>query len=1080
MNPDEIQKLRSLTSFDALVDYLRDELDWPIEAEDAEKITFPYKAEELGLDPTQVVKVESIRQMRPLAEGQPWGVFYIEFESKKLPVVLLRRILHALVPSSRRQDPDRPAWKMSDLLFISSQGTASERSISFAHFRQEAQGKPELRTFSWDVHETHLYYIDKLNLAALRWPQDEENANAWREQWRAAFTIEHGYVPRTAQALAEQMARIAKDIRQAVEDLYSLEHAGGPLHQLHLSLKLSLITDLEAGDFADMYAQTVTYGLFAARATHQGPFAGGNVAALIAHTNPFLRELLEQMTEQQALELDELGVDELSDLLRQVDMEAILRDFGRQKRGEDPVIHFYETFMQQYDPQQKTKRGEFYTPDPVVSFIVRSVDHLLRTEFDYPDGLADSGTMPWKGQQAPRVQVLDPATGTGTFLKYVIQVVWESFYNKTRKLSAAERRARWNQYVRERLLPRLHGFELKMAPYTIAHMKLGLALQEKGFDFQEGERLQVYLSNALQPAHEVARVDTPALAHEAEQANQVKTGNPVTVVIGNPPYAGHSSNASRNAQGEWNFIGQLLQDYYRVDGQPLGEKNPKWLQDDYVKFLRFGQWCIEQSGAGILAMITNHSYLDNPTFRGMRQSLMYTFSEIYVLDLHGNSKKKETAPDGSKDENVFDIQQGVAICLMVRRPGVTRLARVYRADLYGLREFKYEWLITHHRDTGSVEWQELWSQQPYYLFTKQNLDLRREYEQGWKITEIMPLNLLGFQTHRDPVAVSFDPESLYKQVEKYLDRKPSKTEWQEFCQKCDYRPFDKRFVYLGKNVCDRPRLDVESHLFMPNLALNMMRQTKANVWRHVLVSSSPTPAVFIEIKDGSSVFPLYLYSSPRNPRQGTLFDEPMGYENSERVPNISGSFVSVLQKNFGLRFVSNQSDGLYDALEPEDVLYYSYAIFHSPAYRERYAEFLKIDFPRLPLTSNLLLFRDLCRLGGELVGLHLLESPLLDQPITHFTGQGDKVVAKGHPKYSQGRVWINPQQGFEGVPAEVWEFHIGGYQVCHKWLKDRRGRRLSDEDVEHYQKVVVALKETMRLMGEIDDVIEGRGEWPIR
>lgn len=863
MDPNDIKKLRKLTSFEALVDYLRDDLDWPIEAEDAEKVAFEYDPKELRIDPLHAVKIESIKQIRPLSDKQPWGVFYIQFENKNLPVVLLRRILHALVPASRKRDPDRKAWKMSDLLFISSQGAENDRSISFAHF-QEVDGRPQLRTFAWDVKETHLYYIKNLNLNALRWPADARDADAWRRQWSEAFTVAYRYVPTTAEMLAKKMAQIASYIREAVELTYSMEHAGGPLHQLHLSLKMDLISDLSEDDFSDMYAQTVTYGLFAARATRSGSFGSGDFAkrpgegsrsgtaevvttakAMIEHTNPFLRELLEQMMDQQSLDLDELGVTELTDLLGKVNMEAILQDFGRQKRGEDPVIHFYETFMRAYDPQQKTKRGEFYTPDPAVSFIVRSVDYLLRTEFGCEDGVATPINPSPKfrplefggGQEGAFSPVfLDPATGTGTFLRYIIMVAWDTFYQKYKKLSNAQRKEKWNQYVRQSLLPRLYAFELKMSPYTIAHMKVGLTLQEYGFEFQEGERLRIYLTNALQPAHEVARVDTPALAHESEQANEVKNKAPITVVIGNPPYSKFSAN-----NGQW--ISDLLRSYYQVDGKPLGEKNPKWLQDDYVKFIRFGQWRINESGYGILAMITNHGYLNNPTFRGMRQQLLQSFSKIYILDLHGSSKKQEKSPDGSKEENVFDIQQGVAICLMIKSQTTSTTTDVYHSDIFGSRKSKYEILLLE--DVSNIKWNKLKPESPSYLFIPQDTLLLPEYNEGWLVSKIFPIFASTVTTARNDFSMAYSPDVLDERIkdlqnlsipdktirEKYSLKDVSYwtlakarrelstiTDRKKYIKTYCYRPFDFRFVYYHKAVCERLRAEVMSHMQNENIA----------------------------------------------------------------------------------------------------------------------------------------------------------------------------------------------------------------------------------------------------------------------
>ena len=334
-------------------------------------------------------------------------------------------------------------------------------------------------------------------------------------------------------------------------------------------------------------------------------------------------------------------VETLSALLAHADMDAILENFGHSTRQEDPVVHFYETFLAAYNPQERERRGVYYTPEPVVSYIVRSVDHLLKEKFHRPTGLADTNTM-----------ILDPATGTGTFLYFVIREIYEALENQ---------RGTWDTYVRNHLLPRVFGFELLMAPYTVAHMKLGIELREMGYTFRDEGRLGVYLTNTLE---ETARASeamfSQFIAEEADAATAVKRDRPIMVVLGNPPYSGHSAN-----KGKW--IDGLVRDYYFVDGQPLGERNPKWLQDDYVKFIRFGEWRINQTGEGVLAFVTNHGYLDNPTFRGMRQQLMQTFTDIYIIDLHGSARKKETAPDNSADENVFDIMQGIAIGIFVKQ-----------------------------------------------------------------------------------------------------------------------------------------------------------------------------------------------------------------------------------------------------------------------------------------------------------------------------------------------------------------------------------------------------------------------------
>jgi predicted helicase len=388
-------------------------------------------------------------------------------------------------------------------------------------------------------------------------------------------------------------------------------------------------------------------------------------------------------------------------------MEAVMRDFGDRNPEEDPVIHFYEDFLKEYDAEKRIKRGVFFTPRPVVSFIVRSVDEILRNEFGLEDGLADTTTL---GEMAKRhielrvpkgvkpdepfVKILDPACGTGTFLVEVIDLIQQTMKAKWRRQRHTELEVvrLWNEYVAEHLLPRLYGFELMMAPYAIAHTKIGLKLHETGYNFRAHERARIYFTNSLEEPKDFSdrfEFDAPALAHEAHAVNAVKRGTRFTAIIGNPPYAGHSANASwemKDGREVPTFIGRLVQDYYQVDGRPLGERNPKWLQDDYVKFMRFGQWSLQQSSLGILAMISNHGYLDNPTFRGMRQRFVEQFDRIFVLDLHGNTKKKERCPDGSKDENVFDIQQGVAIGAFVKKVGQGSGCNVSHAHLWGLRD----------------------------------------------------------------------------------------------------------------------------------------------------------------------------------------------------------------------------------------------------------------------------------------------------------------------------------------------------------------------------------------------------------
>jgi len=930
---------------------------------------------------------------------------------------------------------------------------------------------------------------------------------------------------RTARQLATLLARKAQLLDSLVVQTFENEAEAGELHEQFRSIKEMLVPDMSEAAFADMYAQTIAYGLFAARIFDPTPenFTRMEAASLLPPTNPLLRAFFKHLGSYDFDNDPAVAwcIDEMCALFLHADIHKILEDFSRKKGFEDPIVHFYETFLAEYNPKLRKSRGVYYTPEPVVSFIVRSVDTILKNKFDKPKGLADQS-----------VYVLDPATGTATFLRAVIEMVHRYFVEKGQA-------GMWDAYVPEYVLKRIFGFELLMAPYSIAHLKLGQQLRETGYKFESGERLGIYLTNTLEEAAKKSESLlglAKLISDEGDAASHIKRDEPVMVVLGNPPYAGHSAN-----KGEW--ISRMMQDYYQVDGQPLGEKNPKWLQDDYVKFLRFAQWRIEQTGHGIVAMITNHGYLDNPTFRGMRQSLMNTFDEIYVLDLHGNTKKKEKAPDGGEDKNVFDIQQGVSICMMVKYAQPKEKTSVFHAHLWGKRDVKYTAL--DEEDISSIAWTETEPESPYYLFIPQNKGLWDEYQQGWSLPDVFPVNVLGFQTHRDHFAIAFTSEEMEQRTsdmrnsfisdielrQKYnlkdnRDWKLSEarqqarnTSHKEVVLDCQYRPFDVRPSYFSYEAMDYPRRELIDHVAgRRNLCLNVCRQTKASEWRHAVVSDKPTPAVYVEIKDGSNVMPLYVYPSD-NGAQGDLL------ATKKKKPNFTPEFVESLSERLGLTFdpaahrgihtgviasEAKQSHGdrhgasplaMTEAWNPEDLFCYAYAVFHSPTYRNRYAEFLKIDFPRLPLISDKGLFFKLAELGEELVLLHLMRSPKLNDFITSFPHSGSNIVEKvmfrhcepeakqsgdchvapcGAPRNDGnvviGNVWFNKNQCFEGVEEEDWNFHIGGYQVLAKWLKDRKGRPLSFDDIEHYQKIVVAIHETRRLMAEIDAAIPA---WPM-
>jgi hypothetical protein len=1135
--------LRAIRTFKELVRYLEDELGWPLDGYDIEDLTFDYEPDELGLKPADAAKIKSIRQLRPLDSKQPWGIFFIEFDKKKLPVVVLRRILSHLVVKKRASanKADRAAWHSEDLLFISAFGAEDDgREISFAHFHQEEGDMPTLRVLGWDGGDTSLK-IDHLATTLrekLHWPDGKESLDHWRARWSGVFRHRVGHVINTSDMLAEAMAVLAKRIRDAAQTLIDRETDHGPLRKLHAAFKLNLIHDLTEEGFADTYAQTITYGLLTAAISRTEMSEGRKGTALVASnisdmvpvTNPFLKEMLQTFLHaggrKGGIDFDELGVQDVVELLRgeETDLPAILRDFGNKTRGDDPVIHFYEHFLNAYNKALRIQRGVFYTPNPVVSYIVRSVDELLKTEFGLEHGLADTITWgefiqkskinnPQSEIKLPPltdepgctetispdeffVQILDPATGTATFPVEVIDVIYNYLKDLWKKRGAAAMPSipnsksniqnfpdYWNEYVPKALLPRLHAFELMMAPYAIAHMKIGLKLAETGYRFGTEERARIYLTNALEPwQKQLPLIGFDALAHEAAAVNEIKRHKRFTVVIGNPPYSIASANLSETAKA-------LVEQYRYVNGVRIRErgalKAEVILQDDYVKFLGLAQNTIRASGTGTVGMITNSNCYQNPVLRGVRYALQREFQVIHALELGGQSKAGR-----GEDENVFDIDTSVAVSVLVQHPNAKQYCGIARVS--GSRRSKYEKLLV---STSSMLCLTPFNPKPeQFLFLSFASAFGDEYNGGFPIDRAFGVTSIGIKTARDQLVLDFDRTSVAERIANLRDVRlttselrerfsiSDNTQWkftealpkfrasfkESHFAEVEARPFDRRWLYFHPSLVFNTRPGINRHIHgRRNLCLLAMRRIRTEGYAHFFVVSRIGMGEIISSADNCNFFPLYLYH-----------DDPLS-PNAGREPNLTLDFLTVLANRLGAK--------LGTAYTPEDIFHYAYAVFHSPGYRSRYAEFLKIDFPRLPLTGNLELFRALARLGGELTALHLLESPKLDQPITKFIGRSKEVTRIG---WSDNTVWIDAPAkkkdvdqapgsiGFKGVPEAVWNFHIGGYQVCQKWLKDRKGRTLTDEDIAHYHKIVISLSETIRLMAEIDQVIETHGGWP--
>ncbi len=874
------------------------------------------------------------------------------------------------------------------------------------------------------------------------------------------FAKSHKEPIRSGAHLSKIMGGKAQRIRDNVRQFLATEsNKNIELARVYETIKKLLVHDLTLEAFADMYAQTLVYGLFVARYHDESPesFTRQEARDLVPASNPLLRHFFDHIVGPNFDKRLEYIVNELCEVFSHADVQELMKEYfkddlwGKTERGPDPIIHFYEDFLKEYDADLRKKMGAYYTPLPVVQFIVRSVDYLLEKEFGFLAGLADTSKT---ADGIHKVQIFDPAVGTGTFISDVIGKIYT-------RILKGKQEGRWPTYVHNDLLPRLHGFELMMTPYTIAHLKLGMAFKKTGFKYFN-QRLGIYLTNSLEESPAQKELFTgfgfaESIAEEFKQASVIKNDTPIMVVVGNPPYSGTSSN-------ETEYANKLVEKYkFEPGGKQKLQERKHWLNDDYVKFIAFAEALVEKNGEGILGFITNHGYLDNPTFRGMRWHLMNTFDSIYILDLHGNTKKKEVSPDGSKDENVFDIQPGVAIILGVKnRQKKNVLSKIYHYELWGSRKAKFE--LLNKLSLENAPWTELSPRLPSLLFVPEGSnELHGEYQKGFSVNELFIESTTGVFTLGDSFIIDQDKTVLSNRINNFLTEDISESEmkfkfdlgknyakWalrnkknvvfeEEKIVPITYRPFDSRFTYFDNKLIWRPRAKLMSNLLgssNPGLAVGRQGQVVGSMeWNVVFVTKN-----IIDLncfyRGGEQVYPLYV-----NIKDGL------------KTPNLKKEIVKEVENIVG-------------KIAPEDIFDYIYAVLYSPSYREKYKEFLKIDFPRLPYPKDVKSFKSLVALGFELRSLHLLESPKVNQFVTTYPVTGPDIIEK--LVYKNGNVFINKDQYFGDVPEMAWNFYIGGYQPAQKWLKDRKGRTLNNSDIEHYQKMIVALIETDRIMKEID------------
>lgn len=900
----------------------------------------------------------------------------------------------------------------------------------------------------------------------LHTPPPVENSGQFKEFFETFFSFSLPKV-KSARSLAIELAKRTRFLRDEVIAVEMEEDGTKGQKQIigfYEAFKKYLIGTLTEKQFADLYAQTITYGLFAARTRADGEFNRRLAFDYIPNTIGILRDVFRFISLEDPPKSLQIIVEDIAELLHVTDVKKILHEYHSTGKGKDPIIHFYETFLSTYDPEIRERRGVYYTPEAVVGYIVRSIHSILKTHFSFSDGLASQ-----------EVKLLDPAGGTLTFPAAAINLAAKEFVTKYGEGGL-------HHWIKKHILQDFYAFELMMAPYAIGHLKIGFILDELNYSLADDERFKLYLTNTLE-MEEIKQISIPgvsSLSEESHLAGKVKKEQPILVILGNPPYSGISSNVNEWTEKLLKEDIDGCQSYYKVDSEPLGEKK-LWLQDDYVKFLRFAQWKIQKSGFGIVGMVTNHSYLDNPTFRGMRQSLIKTFDEIYILDLHGNSLKRETTPEGGKDENVFDIRQGVAIVLFVKNKE-KKESFVYHADLYGLRQEKYDWL---DQNVFNIEnYKKIKPLSPWHFFVPRNTSHIQKYLKWKKINEIFPVNNVGIVTARDKFAIDFDQNILKNRIRQFRDLllddtlikeafklKDTSTfkfdkfrkelakddNWQNYFKLIAYRPFDVRHIYYSKWVIERPIYNTMRHMLKDNIGLLFTRPSKPNYKFSALITKNIIDQCVVGNKTAgagiSYISPLYVYPDEKNK---DLFN----HAQIEKEPNIPPFIFEKLSECYKRKPT------------PEEILYYIYGVFYSNIYRETYAEFLKIDFPRVPFTSEYNLFIEMGKFGKELANLHLLKSSELDLPITKYQGSGDNDrIEKVIYKENEQRIYINKEKYFEGVTPEVWNYHIGGYQVLHKYLKDRKDRMM--DDAPRYCRIVTALYKTIEIQKQIDNIYPG-------
>ena len=1014
-----MKSLKNVYDLKTLLNYCADNLDWAIDCEyfdDIDELTYDFDASDLDLKDEAFARIRSLKQLRRLSDNQPWGIFAIDFESKHIDISAIRKILNRL--AQRSSVAEYKTWDCDRLLFLCFWGEIAYRTIGFVAFEKNTDKTlPIIKSLYCTPKIEDRFHLENFEcqVGNLKWPSSISDPKDWVTQWSNAFHTRRNQTIHDTRTLTEQLAKIALNISNNMTGSFSVEEDDGTVHLLYKRFNKALSISLSTKEFIDMYAQTIVYGLFSARCMRPdiSPFTVDAAVECIPATNPLLRELLSEcLAQNKHYKFDELEVMELVEFLDVIDIHHILDNFNRQTgRGkEDPVIYFYEGFLNIYEKEQKKRRGVYYTPTPAVNFMVHAVSYILHEKFDCKDGFSNN-----------QVSVLDPAAGTGTFLRKIIYECLDEHLKGNQRQS-------WSEYVCQSLLPRIYGFEFMMAPYAVAHMKLAMTLKETGYDFASSQRLQVYLANSLEDSTEVSgtQIEDP-LEIETNYAARARHSK-INVIIGNPPYRTDSINKS-----DW--IMSLMEDYKKEPDtcERLQERNPKVVNDDYVKFIRLAQELVQDRDQAVIAFIHPHSYMDNLTFRGMRWHLLSNFDEIYIIDFHGNVMSRESSNINGRDENVFDIQQGVCVSFFIKKEKSSKaLAKVYYSEVYGSRTHKYEYLEC--TSFSEVKWKEVIPYAPNFFFKPKDFSNATAYKAGISLSELFPVSIGGIKTHNDSELVSnnaFDTD---------LD------------QLYDYRPFDLKHINYDRTKVERPRYEVMKHFVgHKNIGLVINRQVVTDNWSHVqIVEHMIDNRLHYSRKGIPVVCPLYLYDNVGN-----------------KTANINTELVSKFEVATEMHFSGIEKE-TSDSFTVLDLVDYCYGVLFSTAYRQTYKDLLSIDFPRVPLPKCKNMFVELINKGTLLRNLHTMKRSVNNALNISFSGNGNNEIFS--PTYASGVLHINKTQKFENIREDLWDFCFGGYHGLQKWFKDRNHQTLSVEDIDHIISVFNIFDQTQLIMTEIDDV----------